>query len=181
MFTGLASGTPGIDYDTPDRSDDWPTAASEDRETLRALEGHPPAHSEEEQRLWEQRDIHSPIASDAGWEAQQRTFSLDVEARPNSGGLWAAELWSANDSKSSGLKRYRVTGLTMLPTILAAEGFREILASAAVLPLETAMVRVVGIAYQRSAGISTADMYSIFDLKSLVPLAGNIFGTFAAQ
>ena len=191
MFSGLALDAPSLEYDAPDRENERPQWHGEDAPTLRALEGRPTledreAREEERMRLlslaMEQNDDSS---IDEGDEMQQATLiSFDVEATPpveNSSGPWSAELRSANEPKKSKGIDYRVTGLTMLPTFLATEGLRDIIAGVIVLPLEAIMVRIIGRAYQQSAGMGLSDFYTVFAVKDLVPASGNIFGAFALQ
>ena len=47
----------------------------------------------------------------------------------------------------------------MLPTFMATEGLREIIAGIVVMPLEAVMVRLIGRAYRASAGLPMDDMY----------------------
>ncbi|RKF71187.1 hypothetical protein GcC1_105001 [Golovinomyces cichoracearum] len=81
-------------------------------------------------------------------------LSLHVEPYGASEGNrngWSATLRSA----------YRVTGLTLLPTILATEGLTDVLGDIIVLPVEALMVRLVGAAYRASAGLNLIDQYEI--------------------
>lgn len=62
---------------------------------------------------------------------------------------------------------FRVTGLTMMPTILAFEMSREVVAGLICLPLETLMVRSLATAYRHSAGLGTKDLFPALPLKNL--------------
>jgi len=188
MFAGLDL-SPSMEYDAPDRPiSRGTTVVREDLETLRALEGRPPL--DEDFVRADQREVQastgiapSESSEEGEWAGPQTAFSLDVEANLNtstSGGMWSAELRSAGDPKDTATK-YRVTGLTMLPVILAAEGLREIVASILVIPIEASMLRVIGRSYLQSAGTSTSKLHLPTDFKSLVPLAGNLFCTYAIQ
>lgn len=189
MFAGLELSPSAMEYDTTDRpATQETTAIREDLETLRALEGRPPTDDDllqvEQREIQVSTEIAPSESSDEGeWTGPQTAFSLDVEANLNtstSGGMWSAELRSASDPKDTTTK-YRVTGLTMLPTILAAEGLREIVVSILLVPVEAYMIRVIGQSYLLSAGASTSKLYFATDLKSLIPLGGNLFGAYAVQ
>ncbi|KAH8598219.1 hypothetical protein B0O99DRAFT_684264 [Bisporella sp. PMI_857] len=168
----------------------------EDAETLRRLEGHPvtrPADPEFQRSILSGQPSTQPLTSasfsensDAeDEETQQPTLiSFDVEPSENvgtSGGTWSAELRSANESPKSKETKYRVTGMTMLPTILASEGLRDIVAGMIAAPIEAMMIRIVARAYQDSAGLDTLELYEAFNFRSLIPAAGNLFGTFTLQ
>ncbi|EPQ64325.1 Bgt-2369 [Blumeria graminis f. sp. tritici] len=89
-------------------------------------------------------------------------ISFDVEPTESADanrGPWSAELRSSNDSKQSGVTRYRVTGLTLLPTILAAERWRDIIADILVMPIEALMVRFIGRAYRINNAFSVEDIF----------------------
>jgi len=189
MFAGLNLSPPSMEYDAPDRPVMREnTAVREDSETLRALEGRPAIDVDflpvEQREVQPSIEIAPSESSEEGeWTGPQTAFSLDVEANLNtstSGGMWSAELRSASDPKDTAIK-YRVTGLTMLPTILAAEGLREIIVSILVVPIEASMVRVIGRSYLQSAGTSTSGLYLPGDFKSIIAIAGNLFGTYAVQ
>lgn len=191
MFSALDIHAPDMEYDAPDRLPERRRNDGTDRRTLRALEGRPDLEAREEReeermrvlsRSMEQRDI---ISDDEDEELHQATLiSFDVEATdamPDASGSWSAELRSANDMKPSSDLNYRVTGLTMLPTILATEGLREIFAGILVMPLEALMVRIIGRAYHQSAGLSVSNLYELFSIRALLPASGNLFGAFAIQ
>ena len=189
MFAGLNLSPPSMEYDTPDRpAARRTTAVREDMETLRALEGRSAIDNDlllvEQDELQISREtVPSEPSDDGEWTGPQTAFSLDVEANLDtsaSGGMWSAELRSASDPKDAKTK-YRVTGLTMLPTILAAEGLREIVISILVLPIEASMIRVIGWSYLQSAGVGASGFYLPADFKGLFPLAGNLFGAYAIQ
>jgi hypothetical protein len=108
-------------------------------------------------------------------------ISFDVEATDvveSSRGTWSAELRSANEPKPSSDVKYRVTGVTMLPPIMATEGLREIAAGIIVMPLEALMVRVIGRAYRTSAGLGMEDMYP---LGHGFPSMGNLCSVLTVQ
>ena len=188
-----------MEYDAPDR---LPERRSEgmDQRTLHALEGRPTLEVREEReeermrllsRAMEQQD-NDRSEDEGDEELQQATLiSFDIEASdaapsaaaPNASGSgsWSAELRSTNDMKASEVTSYRVTGLTMLPTILATEGLREVIAGLLVLPLESLMVRTIGRAYQKSAALDVANLYAPFSFGDMVPAYGNLFGAFSIQ
>jgi hypothetical protein len=162
MFSGLNVAAPSMEYDTPDRPrDDRSRYRSEDEPTLRALEGLPALDRTETRARVNERDQDSSEEEEE--ELTQATLiSFDVEATDvvePSLGTWSAELRSANEPKPSQGLKYRVTGLTMLPPIMATEGLREIAAGIIVMPLEAFMVRVIGRAYRASAGLRMEDMF----------------------
>jgi len=141
-----------MEYDTPDRPEERQGSRS-DEPTLRALEGMPTLVS-----------VHGDETDDDEEMAHATLISFDVEATEpveNAAGTWSAELRSANEPKAPEEVKYRVTGLTMLPPIMATEGLREIVAGVIVMPLEAVMVRIIGRAYRASAGLPMDDMYSI--------------------
>jgi hypothetical protein len=162
IFSGLNIAAPTMEYDTPDRpTDERSRYRSEDEPTLRALEGLPALDRTETRPRQTERDQDS---SDEEEEEMTHAtlISFDVEATDvveSSLGTWSAELRSANEPKPSQDLKYRVTGLTMLPPIMATEGLREIAAGIIVMPLEALMVRVIGKAYRKSAGLSMEDIY----------------------
>ena len=153
MFSGLSISAPTMEYDTPDRVEQRSSQRS-DEHTLRALEGRPAF----------ERPNRDDSSDEEDEIAQATLISFDVEATEaveNSRGTWSAELRSANDPKPSDGIMYRVTGLTMLPPIMATEGLREIVAGILVMPLEAVMVRVIGRAYRASAGLGMDDIYLV--------------------
>lgn len=160
----------------------------QDTDTLRALEGLPADNVREDIRQFmiEEAESHSSgDEDDENNEIQQATLiSFDVEATEpieNATGTWSAELRSANEPKPSASTQYRVTGLTMLPPILATEGLREILAGILVMPLEAIMVRTIGRAYRASAGLSLSPIYEVFAVRETLPAFSNLVGAFAVQ
>lgn len=171
MFSGLDISAPLMEYDTPDRPEDRPPHRS-DEPTLRALEGLPPTSDRQ----------NTADSSDEDEEVAHATLiSFDVEATEaveTSAGAWSAELRSANEPRASGHLRYRVTGLTMLPPIMATEALREVIAGFLVLPLDAIMVRVVGRAYRVSAGLGLGDMYGI---EPTIYAFGNILSVLTIQ
>jgi len=149
MFVGLPIHPPLMEYDTPDTDPPAGTRSrSEDEPTLRALEGRPALDLSEPEII--QDDTTAMEGEEEEIEVNHaRMISFDVEATtPVEGGTgsWSAELRSANEPKQTG-PRFRVTGLTILPTILATEGLKELVGSILVLPLEQTMVRVSSLPY----------------------------------
>jgi len=164
---------------------------TEDEQTLRALEGYPAADQEERERREEERmrllslamerAEAGEVSEDEIEEPTATLISFDVEATEPIGdtaGTWSAELRSANDPQPSNEIKYRVTGLTMLPTILATEGLRELAAGVLTMPLEAIMVRVIARSY---AEIEAPMFYEVFEFRSLLPVVENIFGAVAIQ
>lgn len=187
MFDGLAITAPAMEYDTPDRPfGDEETYRSEDGPTLRALEGHPVSPQSPPTSRPREAENNAPT-SDTEEEDQTPTtlISFDVEAtepQENATGSWSAELRSAQEPATTVGIKYRITGLTMLPTIMATEGLREIVAGILVMPLEALMVRVIGRAYRTSAGLPVGDLYGVSGWISLgVQTQENLFSVIAAQ
>ncbi|TVY84777.1 hypothetical protein LSUE1_G001401 [Lachnellula suecica] len=166
MFAGLQISPPTMEYDTPDRPLPRSSYRTEDEPTLRALEGLPSLERLETRTRPVERDSDSS-ADDV---EMAQLISFDVEASqviPESARSaeapsenWSAELRSANDPPPTET-RYRVTGLTMLPIIMATEGLREIVSGIVVMPLEALMVRCIGRLYRASAQTGVEDMYSL--------------------
>jgi hypothetical protein len=185
MFTGLAIAAPTMEYDTPDRPVDTGEAPrSEDSPTLRALEGLPGPGPPPSPPTREPEHV---AGSDDEEEEETPTtlISFDVEATEpveTAHGTWSAELRSAQEPVVSVGINYRTTGLTMLPTIMATEGLREVIAGMLVMPLEALMVRIIGRAYRTSAGLEVTDMYGM-DLGLRLGLQGfeNVFSVLSAQ
>ena len=194
MFSGIPDAAPSVEYDAPDRvsearSIEMPPnvdVRAEDPQTLRALEGRPATEYQEPPGRRERRETVFETEQDSSDEedaemAHATLISFDVEATEsmdNSLGTWSAELRSANEPKQSKDVKYRVTGLTLLPTILATEGLREVIAGVLVMPLEAVMVRIIARAYRHSAGLSVADLYQ---LREHVPTFENLFSAFTMQ
>lgn len=179
MFSGLNIAPPTMEYDTPDRpTDDRTRYRTEDEPTLRALEGLPALDRTETRPRQIEGDQDS--SDDEEEEMTHATLiSFDVEATDvveSSLGTWSAELRSANEPKPSRVPLYRVTGLTLLPPIMATEGLREIAAGIIVMPLEALMVRVIGRAYRASAGLEVEDMF-----VWAVPSVGNLLTALTLQ
>jgi len=179
MFSGLNISAPAMEYDTPDRNtDDRSRYRSEDEPTLRALEGLPALDRTETRPPQNERDQDSSDEEDDEM-THAALISFDVEATDvveSSLGTWSAELRSANEPRPSLDVKYRVTGLTMLPPIMATEGLREVVAGIIVMPLEALMVRVIGRAYRASAGLGTEDMY-----QWGFPSVGNLVSVLTVQ
>lgn len=163
MFSGLRMAAPTGEYDTPDHAtapEDHPSARNHsDEPTLRALEGLPATDPAPTTTVEEESE-------DDGEPAQATLISFDVEdSEPVESlqGPWSAELRSANEPPSSSFRKpfYRVTGLTMLPPILAAQGLKEIAASIVALPFEACMVREIGRAFRASAGVGADDLWMV--------------------
>lgn len=189
IFAGLSDLAPTAEYDTPDRHPEEISGhRTEDEPTLRALEGLPALEHTESHSRPNERDSDSSIGGDA--EITHATLiSFDVEATEAVDtplgplGTWSAELRSANEPRQSEEPRYRVTGLTMLPPILATEGLREVAAGLLVMPFEALMVRVIGRAYRASAGIDVEDLHSVTSSVSGLGIVGfgNLASVFALQ
>lgn len=192
MFSGVAEAAPEVEYDAPDRT---PVTSievtpnlnvrAEDPSTLRALEGRPATDPQNESQRGRREAVFEMEQDSSDEEdaemAQATLISFDVEATEsmdNSLGTWSAELRSANEPKQSKDVKYRVTGLTLLPTILATEGLREVIAGVLVMPLEAVMVRVIARAYRQSAGLGTSDLYR---LREVVPAFETLFSAFTLQ
>ena len=164
-------------------------ARGEDAETLRALES--PTDTEESRNTSEHSGAQPPLAtvhggetSDWDEELPQATVSFDIETTEQvdtTVSSWSAELRSAVEPKRSNRIIYRMTELTMMPTILAADGLKEIAIGVILLPFEAIMVRVIARSFQRSTGGSMSSFYNVFDFKNLIPAAGSLFGAFAMQ
>jgi hypothetical protein len=190
MFSGIPDAAPAMEYDAPDRNpgiEAVPNATirAEDPPTLRALEGRPAMEPQNEAQLGRTEAVfeieHDSSDEEEGEMAQATLISFDVEATEsmdNSLGPWSAELRSANEPGQSKDVKYRVTGLTLLPTILATEGLREVIAGILVMPLEAVMVRIIARAYRQSAGLSNSDIYR---LGELVPAFETLFSAFTLQ
>ena len=190
MFSGIPDAAPAMEYDAPDRTpgrDVAPNATvrAEDPPTLRALEGRPATEPQNEVQPGRTEAVfeieHDSSDEEDGEMAQATLISFDVEATEsmdNSLGSWSAELRSANEPRLSQDVKYRVTGLTLLPTIMATEGLREVIAGILVMPLEAVMVRIIARAYRQSAGLSTSDIYR---LRELVPAFETLFSAFTLQ
>lgn len=164
MFQGLGVLAPRLEYDTPDQpTADENTPISEDGPTLRALEGMTAPPSAHRRTSWRQEQ---PGASEDEDDDQPPTtlISFDVEATEPADReetSWSAELRSAQEPNISAGTKYRITGLTLLPFIMATEAMREVVASILTLPMEAFMVRVIGRSYRASAGLGMADMYGM--------------------
>jgi hypothetical protein len=183
MFSGLPVDAPSLEYDTPDRNpEEIGHYRGEDEQTLRALEGLPALdHADAVQRSERERELYYSSGDEDDEVTHATLISFDVEATEAVGsslGTWSAELRSANEPRPSKDIEYRVTGMTMLPPILATEGLREIVAGMLVTPIEAVMVRVIGKAYRASTGTSVADLYSV---KPRGFAFGNLISAFALQ
>jgi hypothetical protein len=194
MFSGILDAAPSVEYDAPDRINEagnievapGVNVRAEDPQTLRALEGRPAAEYQEAPARRERRETVFEMEQDSSDEedaemAHATLISFDVEATEsmdNERGTWSAELRSANEPQKSKDVKYRVTGLTLLPTILATEGLREVIAGVLVMPLEAVMVRIIARAYRLSAGSSVSDLYRVRDP---VPAFENLFSAFTLQ
>ena len=169
MFGGLQISPPTMEYDTPDQPlpNYRPSSSrTEDEPTLRALEGLPDLERTETRTHPAEGDSDS--SADDGELTHPTLISFDVEANDGEPqdpaieaalGHWSAELRSANEPPTDE-RKYHVTGLTMLPTIMATEGLREIAAGIIVMPIEALMVRSIGGLYRTRLGLGMDDMYS---------------------
>jgi hypothetical protein len=157
MFAGLAVQPPLMEYDTPDH----------DRETEQLRTVEPTIRALGSMPVLERTETRSRINDSDDEEveiSQASLISFDVEPTEvvePSFGQWSAELRSSNESKATGDVEYRVTGITMLPTIMATEVLREVLAGIIVLPVEALMVRTIGRAYRASAGLGSVEFYML--------------------
>jgi len=159
MFAGLSVQPPLMEYDTPDHDTETQThVLIDDEPILPSIEILPPL-----ERI-ETRSRNNDSDDEEVEISQASLISFDVEPTEvvePSLGQWSAELRSSQEPKSTGVVRYSVTGITMLPTIMATEALREIVAGMIVLPIEALMVRIVGRAYQNSAGLGVVYMYQV--------------------
>ena len=144
----------------PNNSQDQPT---EDQPTLRALEGLPAL----EQSTLPADQASSDDGSDDGQTRRRRPveamLSFEFEAADadvHNGAPYAATLRSSAQPKSSTGTVYKVTGMTVMPSILACQGITEFVSSILAIPFEAAMVRVLGSAYRRSAGLGVEDLWA---------------------
>ena len=131
--------------------------------------------------LYRHDEVQSMYVNDIDDRMRFPLISFDIEATEsidNSPGTWSIELRSANELKQPKDVRYRVTGLTLLPIILATEGLREVVAGILVMPLEAVMVRTIARAYRQSAKSSTSDLYQLIEL---IPASENLFSVFTLQ
>lgn len=180
MFEGFLEA-PTVEFDAPDRiPTEQRTTRGEDPQTLRALEGLPTLNGPEEHPRILESDEDS--SEEEGAEvAQARMISFDVEATEavdNPLGSWSAELRSADPPRSSKGTDYRVTGLTLQPTVSATEVFREVMLGFIMMPIEAVMVRVIARAYRKSAGMGVSDLYHVGEY---VPAIGNLFQAMTLQ
>ncbi|KAI0999877.1 hypothetical protein K3495_g8321 [Podosphaera aphanis] len=93
-------------------------------------------------------------------QAQLISFDVEPTEAPDTRGPWSAELRSSNEPKPFGTTGYRMTGLTLLPTMLATQVLRDLVADILLVPLEALVLRVVGRAYRTSAGLRIDDLHS---------------------
>jgi hypothetical protein len=183
IFAGMPLSPPA-EFDTPDRNQE-DTANTQDEPTLRALEGLPALETMETTRPNERESDSGP---EEDREPSATLISLEVDSTemdtaPGPGGSWSAELRAASEPKQSNETRYRVTGLTLLPAIMATEGLREVLAGIIVMPIEALLVRVIGRAYRWSAGLPATDMYPLTSTVRSLGLrgVGNIVSVLVLQ
>lgn len=155
LLSGLPLGSPNVDNDTTDHiiastwnslpSASW-IAMSNDSESPSQNVGHD----------------GSDVEDDEMNHAQLISFDVEpTESSDASRGPWSAELRSANETKAPSVARYRVTGLTLLPNILATEGLTDAVCDIMVLPFEAFMVRVIGAAYQASRDVKSNNYFEI--------------------
>ncbi|QSZ29823.1 hypothetical protein DSL72_004341 [Monilinia vaccinii-corymbosi] len=171
MFAVLGLEASIFEFDVPDDAEEDDAVRGGEEDTLRALEGLPAL-----ERIGprSRRHTNASTSVDEDEDARPTLISFDVDStstpvEPAVGlGTWSAELRSANNPNESRNIKYRKTGLTMLPTLLAAEGFRELAASILTTPLEAMMLRLIGRAYGNIVGIGLTDFYEIgFQMPSM--------------
>ncbi|RKF59067.1 hypothetical protein OnM2_063056 [Erysiphe neolycopersici] len=154
LLSGLPLGSPNVDNDTTDHiiastwnslpSTSW-IAMSNDSESPQNV-GH----------------YGSDVDDDEMNHAQLISFDVEpTESSDASRGPWSAELRSTNEPKTPSVARYRVTGLTLLPNILATEGLTDAVCDILVLPFEAIMVRVIGAAYQYNSDVKSNYYFGI--------------------
>ncbi|KAM3074921.1 hypothetical protein ACMFMG_008327 [Clarireedia jacksonii] len=183
MFSGMNITVPFMEYDTPDAIEETTSVRSEDEQTLRALEGLPALERTEARPRRETVDSFGSNEDDDTDLAQPTLISFDVDdtaatlVEP-SYGSWSAELRSANEPPSSSGTKYRITGLTMLPIILAAEGLKDLCAAVVAMPIEQVMLRSIVRAY---GGTSTGGLQNIYNVGFTMPNATNVFAAYAFQ
>lgn len=148
MFSGLGVNPPTMEFDTPDAEmrSSRGTPRAEDALTLRTLEGRSAVGTPDRTGNETNQEDHEASEGEDEAEVNHATLvSFDVEATESvdaANGSWSAELRSANDSRQPKIAKYRVSGITLLPTIMATEGIKELASSVIALPLEYVMVRV---------------------------------------
>jgi len=156
MFAGMLVAPPLMEYDTPDHDAETETAPrTEEQPSMPIIELPATERVETRSRNNDSDEEEVEIS-------QASLISFDVEpteAIETSVGPWSAELRSSSEQKPTGPVKYRVTGITMLPTIMATEVLREAVAGVIVLPVEALMVRMIGRAYRASAGLRADDLY----------------------
>jgi len=183
MFSGMNITVPFMEYDTPDAIEETTSVRSEDEQTLRALEGLPALERTEARPRRETVDSFGSNEDDDADLAQPTLISFDVDdtsatvVEP-SYGSWSAELRSANEPPSSSGTKYRITGLTMLPIILAAEGLKDLCAAVVAMPIEQAMLRLIVRAY---GGTSTGELNDIYNVGFTMPDGTTLFAAYAFQ
>lgn len=157
MFAGMLEVPPLMEYDTPDHDAHSGIPPPQEQPSAPVIELPTSGRSETQSGNHDSDEEEVEIS-------QASLISFDVEPTESmepSVGQWSAELRSAQEQKSTGQLRYRVTGITMLPAIMATEVLREVVVGALVLPMEALMVRLIARAYQASAGLSVDDIYSM--------------------
>ncbi|KAI9648730.1 hypothetical protein NHQ30_003370 [Ciborinia camelliae] len=171
IFAELGVEAPILEFDTPDDPEENGQARGTEEDALRALEGLPAL---ERTGTRSRRHTNASMSVDEDEDARPTLISFDVDStstphEPTFGlATWSAELRSATDPGESKDIKYRKTGLTMLPTILAAEGFRELATTILITPIEAIMLRVIGRSYGNKVGVSLVDFYEIcFQMPSL--------------
>lgn len=163
---GVTIGEPNVTregYDERVRTSDEPIEVVERRGPDREVQE---ASDDEEDEL-----AHATLIS----------FDVEPTEGPESvAGPWSAELRSANEPKPSDGVKYRVTGLTMLPAIMATEATRDIVTDILVMPCEAIMLRVLATTYRRSAGLGTYGLWPI-GLQINMSSAMNLMTVIGAQ
>lgn len=145
----------GVDANPQADSTGWDLipAATHDS-TLQTLEGQPSDSTIINNLNRDHEGESSDEDSEGNEISQQTVITFDIEAEQISDpevpmGAWSAELRNTNENENDLPKplAYRITPLTMLPLLLAVDGLLAILTHIFTLPLEAAMVRIIGRAY----------------------------------
>jgi hypothetical protein len=188
LFTGMVDPSDyperstEIDYDAPDSENHYSSGIADGESTTPHTSTAPSQHTPTLQALEGRHPNRDDSSDDDDHEMSQQTLiTFDVEATEMTEatmGTWSAELRSANEPPPKETI-YRVTALTMLPPLLAAEGLSAVLAGIALLPLEALMVRTVARGYRRSAGLGTGDLFAgtVIPLQAMI----NIFAVHAVE
>ncbi|POS87351.1 hypothetical protein EPUL_002891, partial [Erysiphe pulchra] len=169
LLSGLPLGSPNVDNDTTDHiiTSTWNSLPSASW-IARSNDSESPS-----------QNVGHDVEDDEMNHAQLISFDVEpTESSDASRGPWSAELRSVNEPKTSSIARYRVTGLTLLPNILATEGLTDAVCDILVLPFEAFMVRVIGAAYQASTNVKSNNHFEIgFKPRGII----NLFVTWTWQ